>query len=81
MNELEIFEALNGKPLHVGMSVTVDPSNEYAADWQGQFVVLGINFERSHSRAIPGKINVTLGDGWDDSGSDGWSPEDLRPAL
>jgi len=80
MNDLERFEAVHGKPLYVGMSVTVDPSNQYASEWQGQFVVLGIQFQQSRHKLLPGGFNITIGDDWNDSGCDGWKPDDLRPA-
>jgi hypothetical protein len=76
MNELEIFQAIYGLPLIIGMKVTIDPSNEYASEWQGEFLVTGINWERNQKR-----MNVTIAENWSDCGSDGWRTEDLRPVI
>lgn len=74
MASLAMFEAIYGQPLAIGLQVRVDPSNPYAADWDGEFVVTGINWDAS------GEMNVTIGDSFQDGGTDGWTPADLRPA-
>lgn len=74
--ELQIFASVHGIPLTVGLKVTIDPRNEYANEWQGEFLVTGISWD-IHSK----RISVTIAEDWNDGGSDGWGPEDLHPAL
>ncbi|MFQ2238140.1 hypothetical protein ACK32R_20855 [Aeromonas dhakensis] len=76
MQSLDDFTSTHGVQLQLGMKVTVDKSYEYAWEWSGEYVVLGIKWDRTFS-----KVNITIGEHLNDSGCDGWEPTDLNPAL
>ncbi|WP_323946944.1 hypothetical protein [Aeromonas hydrophila] len=74
MQSLDDFTSTHGVPLLLGTKVTVDKSYEYASEWTGEYVVLGIKWDQIFS-----KVNVTIGDHLNDPGCDGWEPTDLNP--
>lgn len=70
--ELDIWTQVHGKPLTLGTKVKVTEKCEYAADWRGEFVVVGINWDKNAE-----KVNITL----DDEGThyDGFKLDELLP--
>ena len=73
MKELEIFQLVQGAALTIGSKVKVDRFSTFASEWQGEYLVLGICWDRDTDR-----FNITIGDDWDDPGCDGWTADDLR---
>lgn len=76
MDELKEFQQIHGIPLAVGMEVKVNNDAPYADEWQGIYVVVGIQWVHRH-----GKINVTIAESIGDGGSDGWKPGELTPVV
>jgi hypothetical protein len=74
-NDLNRFQAIHGAPLRIGSRVTIDPSNEYASEWEGEFLVLGMNWD--NRRWV---VDICIGEDWKDGGTDGWTVDDLRLA-
>ncbi|WP_257293661.1 hypothetical protein [Endozoicomonas sp. YOMI1] len=74
--QLHLWSLLYPKhPLAIGLKIKVDPENEYAAEWQGEFVITGISIDHHH------RINITIADNLTDGGYDGWGTGDLMPVF
>lgn len=46
MTTMERFKAVHGKNLEVSDRVTVTEESEYYSEWRGEYVVIGIEWER-----------------------------------
>jgi len=76
-SELSSFLMANSQPLQIGLKVCINERSIYFTDYQGTtLVIVGINWDRHHSR-----LNLTLGDDMNDVGSDGWRPEEVSPVF
>ena len=73
MKELEIFEIVQGGGLAIGSKVKVDRCSLHANECPDVYIVLGISWDRDRSC-----FNMTIGDDWDDPGSDGWTADEIR---
>lgn len=68
-------------PFRIGSLVTVKPEHEYAADWQGIFVVVGLTWD--YQKGDGSRINVWLASEdeivYRNGPTDGWRVDDLLP--
>jgi hypothetical protein len=69
-------------PYRIGSRVKVHPAHKFAADWDGNYAVVGITWE--YQKGAGNGINIAIAHDQDiehrNGSADGWSPTDLIPA-
>lgn len=69
-------------PFVLGQRVIVAPHHKYAAEWYGEYFVVGLTWDY---RLGGSEVNIAIAtkqeisDRW--GSTDGWSPDDLLPAT
>lgn len=68
-------------PFSIGQRVTVDPGNRFAAEWPGEYAIVGIDW--NYNQGDGHGINISIASEDDikhrHGATDGWSPRDLLP--
>lgn len=69
-------------PFRIGSRVTINPSNQYAGEWRGNYAVVGIAWD--YQKGDGHGINIAIASDDDiaarHGSTDGWSIDDLLPA-
>lgn len=69
-------------PFRIGSRVTVNPRNKFAAEWPGNYAVVGIAWDYQNGDGT--KLNISIASDEEiaarHGATDGWKPEDLLPA-